>query len=287
MSDRQPVRQEGWTFPLVLPSSRLRRSVQTSLGRVLARALPRRTQRLQDGNAPHDLVDRIVLAGLVSRHRAEGSLDRLAAQHARFWASADAVRFHAATESRFERAFLGAHRDILGMLDAALAPGDISTVCEIGCGNGRVLGHLAARLPQVQRLVGLDLCARQSALNAERYDDPRLDFVAADASAWIPAHAQPGWAYFSYGGVLEYFPQAALAALFAGMALRPPACIALVEPLDLEHDLAQSRDSRPYGAELSFSHNYPHLLAQARFGVLAQHECMHAGLRWLLLAART
>lgn len=276
-----------WQFPLAAQGSRARALARAIAGRLLATLQPAAIKRLESGEAPRDRNERLLLAGLVAHHRARGSLERLAAQHTRFWESPSAVDFHAATETRCEEDLRGAQSLVFDLLDEAFADSPLHSLCEIGCGSGRVLAEAAARLPALASLVGLDLSAAQSAANRSRHRDPRLSFVAADAQEWIPAHAMPGWCFLSYGGVLEYFTQDALATMFGAIASRAPACVVLVEPLGDDFDLASDTRSRPYGQELSFSHNYPHLLAHAGMRLVRQHEYRVRGLRWIALVART
>jgi hypothetical protein len=52
-------------------------------------------------------------------------------------------------------------------------------------------------------------------------------------------------------------------------------------------DLSRERASRPFGAETSSSHNYPHLAREAGFELVFQAEKTLQGHRFLeLLAAR-
>jgi SAM-dependent methyltransferase len=275
-----------WQFPLAAQGSRARAFARAAAGRLLATLQPAVVRRLEAGEAPRNRNERLLLAGLVARHRARGSLERLAAQHTRFWEGPSAVHFHAATEARCEEDLRGPHALVFDLLVEAFADNRLHSLCEIGCGSGRVLAEAAARLAALTSLVGLDLSAAQSAANQSRHADPRLSFVAADAQEWIPIHTAPGWGFLSYGGVLEYFTQDALTRLFDAIASCAPAGVVLVEPLGDDFELASDTRSRPYGQELSFSHNYPHLLERAGLRITRRHEYRVRGLRWIALAAR-
>lgn len=275
-----------WQFPLAAQGSRARALARAIAGQILATLQPAAVKRLEAGQAPRNRNERLLLAGLVARHRARGSLERLAAQHTRFWEGPSAVDFHAATAARCEEDLRGPHSLVFDLLGEAFADGRLHSLSEIGCGSGRVLAEATARLPALTSLVGLDLSAAQSAANRARHRDPRLSFVAADAQEWIPAHAAPGWCFLSYGGVLEYFTQDALARMFEVIASRAPAGVVVVEPLGDDFELASESRSRPYGQELSFSHNYPLLLTRAGLRITRQHEYRVRGVRWIALAAR-
>jgi hypothetical protein len=86
-------------------------------------------------------------------------------------------------------------------------------------------------------------------------------------------------------GVLEYFSRSAILTMLQAIKPRGPVRLMLIEPLDGDHDLQRNMQSRPYGMELSFSHNYPHLLAEAGFHILSSKESMSRGVRWLAQSA--
>lgn len=277
-------------FPLWLPQSPLRRGLKVALGRLALLASPGVGRRLENGEAPAGLVERMALAALIDRHQRAGTLESLSHLHRNFWAGDQAAGFYAATEDRFERVFLGQHRTVVEQLAKLVASGDFHTLCEVGCGGGQVLSHLQDQLPGLRRLVGLDLNASQIRLNQERYaDQPRLEFVAGDAAEWIPAQIGPGWIVFAYGGVFEYFTQAQLGRLLSVIAAQAPASVGFVEPVAEDQALAADGPSQAFGTELSYSHPYLRLVEEAGFKVVCQEETRFgdSGLRAILQVART
>lgn len=230
------------------------------------------------------LSERLVLAALLARHNASATQGTIVESHRRYWASPDAVEHHTSLESRISHASPGGkHYPLLEALDRLVAAGSYHTLCEVGCGSGLLLDQLARRWSNLRELIGLDLSVEQVARNRKRYSDPRLRFDAADASAWIPANAEPGTIFLTYDGVLEYFTEPALEAVLRSLAARPPICFALTEPIAPDYDLHQEEHSRLFGGEMSFSHNYPRVFAKAGFRVCWQQELPQG--RYLMLIA--
>ena len=60
---------------------------------------------------------------------------------------------------------------------------------------------------------------------------------------------------------------------------------ALVEPIELAHDLASQPASIINPFEHSLSHNHPALLRKAGWDLRYQHEVALIGLRWLMVVA--
>lgn len=269
----------------------LKASFKAALGTLLLPLFRARADRLAAGDVSGALgrLDRLLIAGLVQRHERAGTLDRLAGLHDWLWAGEQALRFHEQAQARFQHWWLARHSAIVAPLLDELRDraGAYSVLCEIGCGSGLVLDDLSRRLPQLSRYIGIDLSEAQTRRNRERYvDRPQLQFESGDAAAWLQAHAQPGWIYFSNAGVLEYFTERRLRGLLGDAAARGPAAFAIVEPLAADHDLERDTASRPYGAERSWSHAYPQLFRDGGWTLCWQQELVFAGQRWLLLLAR-
>lgn len=272
--------------PFVLALSPLRRGLHDLAGRLVLALRPALTAQFEAGIGARSAVEKLALAALVERYRASDQLDRLVALHVDFWSGPAALNYHALTRGRFERVFRARHHGIIAPLqDAAAAIGACGLV-EIGCGSGQLLDYLAAQLPQMERLVGLDLSADQVALNRRRASDSRIEYHCADATDWIGQHAQPGWIWLCYGGVLEFFTEQSVAAIFEHCGRHAPALFALVEPLADDFDPDTETSSRRFGRELTLSHPYPCLLADAGFAKVWRSECRAMGYRWLMLIAQ-
>lgn len=295
-SDADAATMHDIQFPLAQSGSRPKQMLRIVAGLAFGLLMPGRRRALLEGRPGRKrlaLVDRLLIAALVWQHRRRGDLGALSGLHRWLWQGEQAERVHAQAEARFHDWWLPRHSAIVAPLQAALADAaadgrPITTLCEIGCGTGRVLADLAEHLPTSVQLLGLDLSPGQIAANRARHAAmaDRLRFETADATTWLATHAAPCWAYLANGGVLEYFSEAMLEALLRGIAERhAPAVIALVEPLPDDYDLERETASRPYNAELSLGHHYPLWLRRCGWRLRHCERQDVGGVRWLLVVA--
>jgi SAM-dependent methyltransferase len=277
-------------FPLVQPTNPLRLAIKRALGYALLALRPAVARAMDAGEGPAEVgrIDSMMMAALMHRAERRGELEEfIHRQQRRFWSSAEIADFHAAHERYFEDMFLGENLVSLLELEKALAGGGFSSLCEIGCGHGRVVYFLSKRLAGLARFTGIDLSAEQVRRNRERYPDAAIDWVSGDAIAWIKANGAPGCVFLTHNGVFEYFRRDDLRTLFRDIATRmKPAIFSISEPLGLDHDLEVEMGSPPYGYERSFSHNYVFLLKEAGFEILHRSEYVSGNHRLLRLVAR-
>lgn len=261
------------------------------LGRWALRFFPAKVESYLRGDLPDVLtrLDKLLLAGLISKYRDAGTIEELAILFDAFWQADSATDYHHRVENRFKSIFLPHHASRLtaGITDATGAAGHrYLTLCEIGCGSGQVLDWLQRELPGLQRAIGLDFSAAQTAANRQRWSGGEVRFESGDAAEWIPANATPGWIYVTYGGVFEYFTQRKLTEFLKRLSqYHAPCMLALVEPLADDHDLEAELRSRPCGHETTFSHNYPRLLADCGWVVTSRWDQQVDRQRWLTLVA--
>jgi SAM-dependent methyltransferase len=277
-------------YPISLPYSGWKRHVILGTGRALVSVFPETASRLKAGHLPPapSRWQRLMLAGLVDSHLRGGRLDELTALHDWVWTGDLAVDFHARAEARFTEVFLAHHAAIVPALQAAIADTDgrYSTICEIGCGSGLVLDHLHRTLGGGREYIGLDMSLRQVELNRERFAIEGLRFEAGEGLTWVLRHGQRNSIFLTYGGVLEYFPRRRLQSLLSWVAgALSPSLVAIVEPLADGHDVDSDPDSRPFGAENTFSHAYPLAFAQAGLEVRWRQEVRVGEQRWLMMVA--
>lgn len=276
-------------YPFLLPANSWRRALKVGLGRLALALRPRQAQRLLERHDPtaFSFTDRLMLAAWVSRATAD-DWTTLSEIHQRFWAGQGGAIFNTAPEiaHRFDDWLL--HSRPLEFLRSEFGSQQCAALCEIGSGNGLALDYMSQQLATVPRFIGIDINTEATCRNTERWqDDPRLEFVTADAVEWIEEHAKTNWTYFANAGVLEYFPQPSVTRLYRHTAaLAGPAWWVLTEPIHGDYDLATETDSRPQPPEFSFSHNHPHLLRQAGWEVVEQSETEVAGIRFLTVCAR-
>ena len=256
---------------------RARDALKLMIGRVAELALPELGREI-DGvrnTARAPRLKRAILYARLRRAHALGDIAGMDDALSAFWQGGPGDRFHASfAEERFG-VFREHHAVVIDALAGLLERSDLrfSRLVEIGCGDGRVLGHCADRLPSISQAVGLDINAAViSRAAAEHSVDGRLAFANADARDWLTAHPQPGTVMLSNGGVLEYFSQDNVDRLFRAVALAPPAAIVLIEPASPDHDLNSQAESFAFGHEYSFSHNHRRRLRQAGFDVVFEEE---------------
>lgn len=294
INEQTPAAAEGGApavaLPLVQPDQGWKRRAKAALGGVACHFMHQRAVDLTRcrGDGYYGFVDRLMLSALLERAERKGTLEQFThRQQQHFWATPAAAAYHADVEFRFRELFLGENASFVDELDTLIAQRQPAAICEIGCGSGQVIDHLARKHPNVARCVGIDLSATQIARNAERFDAPSLEWVAGDAVRWLDRHATSNWAVISNNGVFEYFLRSDLERLFASIAQRRPSILALLEPMDPDHDLDRDPESRPYGSERSFSHNYLALLRGAGFRIVHRSELVQHPHRLVRLIAVT
>lgn len=224
----------------------------------------------------------------LTRASAESDLPRVEAELAAFWQGDRGDRFHTHWNDDRVSHFLTEHSPLIDRF-AALAAArrfEATRLVEIGCGDGRVLDLVAGRLPSIPAFIGIDLNAEAVAgARARLAGQARIAFHQGDGKAWLDAHPQGGTVLFTNGGVLEYFAPASLDRLFATLAAQAPAAAVLIEPREPGHDFDTQPESRIFGRENSFSHNYRARLQAAGF-TLAELSFLHTGLAdWVLVVA--
>jgi SAM-dependent methyltransferase len=233
-------------------------------------------------------LKRWILYARTARAKARGDARALQKSLFHFWRADTADVYFDRYQDRYEKWFLGPHHEIVDQLAKLARSGAYTRLVEVGCGAGRVLQHCASAMPQVPEFIGVDInpviIARDEAAFAQ---NPRLQFLSADASVWLQENARPGTILLTYGGVMEYFSAETLTSIFRGLAQHHPAAVALVEPVDPNHDLAADPASHVFGQENSFSHNHEKLLQNAGYRTLFRKELRLGGVSWVMLLAAT
>jgi SAM-dependent methyltransferase len=275
-------------YPLALPAHPLKRWVAVKAGWLLASLSPRASAALANGNRPlsNSLKDRLTMAYIVDDRLKNGRMNELNHFHEQFWRTPEIVALHAEIEKSFEYWLTGPNAILIEEVERAIRAHPISTICEIGSGNGRALNYLAERLYGPRRFIGIDLSEAQTEINRTRYAGSQLEFVCAEATDWITHNAEPDWLYFSYGGVLEYLTQPQLESLLAWIKQKAGrATFAIAETVGIGHDFQRNPNSEPYGYELSFSHNYRELFRKAGYESLHYSENRRDGIRYVLMVS--
>jgi len=236
------------------------------------------------------LIDRLIRAGMIFRAAKSMNNGTLQEYHHQYWEGAQGRNFHTRTHDRFSTYFEKYFKRTIDQLYDYVNsnPRQFDWICEIGTGNGMVLAYLANRFQTMPHFVGIDLNAEQIEENKSLNTDSRVTFVCARAQEWIKSYGRPNCIYLTNAGVFEYFSQKELESLLGFISTQfPPAAILIFEPVAEDHDLSSEKISKPHGAELSFSHNYPYLFQRAGLEIINSEEACVDGYRMLMLFAIT
>jgi hypothetical protein len=266
----------------------LRETLKLAVGGAAERLLPQIAHEVETGANPDRLprVKNAILAARIHRAKRTGRTDEVQAALAAVWRGPFGNRFHVTNNESRLRLTLDHHGAAVDALQSLLASERYARLVEIGCGDALVLEHVMAGAPSHMRAVGIDLNDVALARACTRLGpQARARFVQADGAAWVAANRAPGTILFTNGGVLEYFAPESVDRLFATLAATAPSAVVLIEPLDPAHDLAAMPDSRIFGREDSFSHNYPVRLARAGFRIVQQTEVRTPPIRWIIVVA--
>jgi SAM-dependent methyltransferase len=258
------------------------------VGRVAWRVLPGLAREVESG-ANTGRFPRLKSAMIEARlHRAvrKGEVGDLQSVLAAGWRGAFGDSFHGAqAEGRLKRT-IEQHGGALAALRSFLDSGRYSRLVELGCGEGQALRHVMAATPPSVLAVGIDLndgaIGRARAVQA---GDARLSFEVGDGTEWLGRNPQSGTILFTNGGVLEYVAPDGVDSLLRALRAALPSAVVFIEPLDPAHDLDRDPNSRIFGVEQSFSHNYPARIQAAGFRIVHRSEVLFEGIRWVLLAA--
>jgi len=287
-ADPRPTATLQSAFPLSLPRHPLLRWIKLAAGEGLARWLPERTRRLlsTDDYERYTQVDRFILAALGQRALLGNRYEELQRIHHKFWKTGIGAALMAQQDWRLEHLFLAHHQGFVAPFASAIERAGCRQLLEIGCGTGDILQYLLQQLPSLDQACGIDLNAQLIAHCQSRWQDPRLSFVCGDGIATLKALGSPPMALLSYGGVLEYFLEDDLLGLFTWLAHQARPCVVgCVEPVDDRLQSGAGAPSRPYGAELSFSHDYEHLLRKAGFTIRFVEDAVAGTQRFVMVVA--
>ncbi|AWG20858.1 hypothetical protein FFWV33_04520 [Flavobacterium faecale] len=144
---------------------------------------------------------------------------------------------------------------------------------EIGTGDGTILKYIKDRSTAIDKFIGIDLSKSQTEANRQRYqNEDKLEFHAADGVEWIKKNGTNKMVVMTSRGVLEYFTQAKLQELFTILSQFEKVYFIAIEPTDVDHDYSKNPDSKIFGFENSFSHNYIKLFTNAGFEIWHQSK---------------
>lgn len=268
--------------------SHTRGTIKLWAGSLLEILAPKITRDLDRGlNSGRSIkIKRWILYARTVRARAGDDVGALQKSLFHFWRADTADTYYDQYLDRYQKWFLGPHHIIVDQLASLSRSGTYSRLVEVGCGAGRVLEHCASAMPEISDVIGVDINPVIIARNKTSFaQNPRLQFLSADASVWLQQNGQRGTILLTYGGVMEYFAGPTLSAMFYTLALHQPTAVALVEPVDPAHDLANDATSHAFGEENSFSHNHEKLLEAAGYDVVFHKTLKLGGASWVMILA--
>lgn len=247
----------------------------TKIGNLLVFLFPERAKKLSEKgmtlviNNNLSLTECLMRDAIFKTTKDKADTETLAKFHSNYWIH-QGHDFFSATHNRLENVVLPEFGFIFDLLEKELSkqPNTFKTLVEIGTGNGKVLQYLSAKFSQLDKLIGIDLSKVQTDSNKEKYkSNPKLEFVASDAFDWFIEHGQDNTIVLTFNGVLEYFTQKRVQQLFNNLNGLGKIIFVAIEPKGLLHDFASHPNSKIYGFESSFSHNYPKLFKDAGFSL--------------------
>lgn len=233
------------------------------------------------------IFNRLIRFSLARRAIEKKDYETLSAYHKNFWSGKNAKLFYDNTTERFNSVFLKFNLDVIEELEQLLKKEpSIHTVCEIGPGSGQVLFYLSNRLSGIKRFVGIDLCKEKVEELNKVNQDTKIEFICQNALSWIKEYGTKNTVFLTNLGVLEYFTQNEVEDLIDHIATRlHPSIFVAIEPVAVDHDLKQENESKCFGGEYSFSHNYPHIFKTSGFSIKFLNEIDISNYRILRLCA--
>ncbi|MFX0544538.1 methyltransferase domain-containing protein [Roseovarius sp. S1116L3] len=265
-----------------------RSRVKIWLGTALDLVFPALGRDISSGVSPERYIrlKRCIIHSRTVRARQRGDTDALQKVLSDGWRINNAESFYDKFTDRFDHWFLGPHYETIDELRTLAQKTQFNRLIEIGCGDGRVLEHCAVVLPDITQAIGIDINPMIIERNRQVFsDNPHLSFTSADASDWLDANMQDGTIVMTYGGVMEYFSSAALSSMFKAIAIHDRVAVALVEPVDPDHDLANDLKSHTFGSENSLSHNHAALLSETGFRIVFSKALSMGGVSWMMILA--
>ena len=256
----------------------LKEAFKAWAGQAIAIASPQRTRELfaLPISQPSGFRDKTIMAFLKCRamkRKEDSFFERL---HQEFWIGQGGADFSGNCDHRFEDLFIAKQSEDFLKLQEVWRERSHPKIVELGCSSGLLLDYLTRNLSGTRSSIGVELNASQVRRNQQsNHFDPRVEFLQADGGKWLLKHGQRNSLFVTNGGVLEYFTHERLDMMLSHIATNlKPATFFSVEPVAVDHDWRFSKQSIPFGNELSFSHNYLDLFQTNGFQIVHQRSVM-------------
>lgn len=272
-------------------SNSVKERLKISFGSTLAQIFPSRAEQLANSptHSTQNRRDQLIMAFLRDRARLSNDTRFFEAFHRDFWSGDGGAVFSSNCDHRFEEIFLAQQQEEFSLLKSTWALGKYDHIVEIGCCSGLLLQFLTSNLPGVESAVGIDINQSQISANTNNGSfDSRIEFHCADGYDYVCNNARPNTLFVTNGGVLEYFSREQLDRMLSKLGFEIGNSLFFsVEPIAPDHDWECSRESIPFGEELSFSHNYQDAFESNGFAVRHQRHVDFESWRWMATVAQT
>ena len=246
-----------------------------TLGNLLVAICPKKVSQLSKKGLTLVIGDnlsfseRLMRRSILKKIEKAEDYDKLAQLHKTYWTK-QGDDFVNKTQDKLENTNLPAYKTILDVLTEEVSNESIkfNKLIEIGTGNGSVLNYLSMSCANIERMIGIDLSEAQTKINKANYkNNARLEFVGGDVLDWIENQEQGNMILLTFRGVLEYFTQNQLVKFFEKLNSLGNIIFFAIEPTDSKYNYEEHSNSRVYGAEGAFSHNYKKLFEDAGFEI--------------------
>lgn len=264
----------------------LKQITKSFVGQAFATAMPKRARELQAFpiSKPNGLRDKVIMAHLKRKAAQEKQDDFFERLHQDFWSGQGGAQFSDNCDHRFHDLFLTQQAADFERLLEIWGESPRERIVEFGCSSGLLLNYLTTNLGRVQSSLGIDINPEQIRCNQQSDQfDPRVKFLNTDGGQWLQTSGRANTLFVSNGGVLEYFSRERLNEMLTHISKHlGPATFFSVEPVAADHDWTRSKDSIPFGDELSFSHNYTDLFESNGFRIEHQRPVEYQ--QWKMVA---
>ncbi|WP_417860643.1 methyltransferase domain-containing protein [Winogradskyella sediminis] len=261
-----------------------------TVGMSLVALYPKKVKQLSDKGLTLVLGDNLSLSERLMRRAILKKIEKnedhekLAELHKTYWAK-QGDDFVNNTEDNLKNIHLPAYKDVLRILmdETTNAAIPFNKLVEIGTGNGSVLNYLSLEYPNIKEYIGIDLSTEQTKINQINYKtNEKLKFVGGDVLDWLEEQDQGNFVFLTFRGVLEYFTQQQLVQFFNKLNTLGNIIFFAIEPTDADHDYKENPNSKIYGVEGSFSHNYVQLFKDSEFNIWYSEQKNEVGHPYLI-----
>ncbi|MFT6127482.1 MAG: hypothetical protein ACJA2M_000463 [Polaribacter sp.] len=251
------------------------RFLTNTLGNILVVLRPKKARQLSEDGLTLVIGDnlsaseRLMRRAILKKIEKTKDYDKLAQLHKTYWVK-QGDDFVNNTQNNLENIHLPAYKTVLDILknEILCAPIKFEKLIEIGTGNGSVLNFLSSNYLEIDNLIGIDLSEEQTIANKVNYkNNPKLEFIDGDVLDWVENQRQGHMVFLTFRGVLEYFSQQQLICFFEKLNSLGKIIFFAIEPIDSNNDFKTDSNSKVYGFEGAFSHDYKKIFEDAGFKI--------------------